>query len=106
MSKSIVYRSLTDAGRKELGYIFKSGNVPTLLGGVPIEVEIEGKLNRFFLVDWESLDTKQQDLCVHYIMNKFDETDPSVVLQEIESNGHFPLQSKYLIESYDLRMLI
>lgn len=105
MNKEIRYRTLSEEGQKELGHIF-DGGVPTRQGGVPIEVEIEGNLKRFFLVDWESLEAYQKDLCVHYIMNKFDESDVSQVWREIESNGYFPLQSKYLIESYDLRMLI
>lgn len=95
-------RTLTEAGKKEVGHIFGSGYVP-LVYWTPMYAKLRGELSRVFLVDWEALSEVQQDLVIAYMVDKFDDGISDQIRCAISQRGHFPIQSKYLIESYDMR---
>ena len=98
-------RLLSEAGKKEFGYIFPDGYVP-VIDITPIDVNVakEGTV-LVFLIDYERLTAHQQENCIAYLAEQFNVSE-AAVQEEIESNGHFPMRKCYIIESYDLRYFI
>ena len=96
--------SLSPEGQKEFGHIFK-GYVP-VLGPTPIKVDLDGLGDQHsFLVDWKALSEDQQILILQYMGAKFGASQ-SEICGRIEADGHFPIRSEWVIESYSLRMFM
>ena len=104
MSKGF-QRTLTDKGKKELGHIFTDGYVP-VIQPTPVCANLRGSSELVFFVDWNALTAEQQDAAIHYMMDKFGEGIPDQIRMAISDKGHFPIRSKYIIESYDMRYLM
>ena len=98
-------RTLTAEGQKELGHIFKDGNIP-LTEFTPFLANLRGEKNLVFLVDWGRLTDVQQSLVLDYMSNKFEEPNQERIRLDIEKDGYFPILKKWVIEAYDLRLLI
>ena len=100
-------RTLTDEGKKEFGHIF--GDYVPLIEFTPTEVGLEGNRDGepqlVFLVAWQALTIDQQGLVLAYMTEKFGAPEGEI-LDRIESDGHFPIRHKYVIESYDMRHFI
>lgn len=103
MTKPKYQRLFTSEGEKEFGHIFKHGRVP-LTQQTPIYAKLggAGDNERVFLVDWKQLTAKQQSQIIEYMSEKFSDT-PAHIRVKIEQMGHFPIRSKYVIESYSMR---
>ena len=96
--------SLSPEGQKEFGHIFKV-YVP-VLGPTPIKVGLDGLGGQdSFLVDWKALSEDQQILILQYMGAKFGASQ-SEIRGRIEADGHFPIRSEWVIESYSLRMFM
>ena len=96
--------SLSPEGQKEFGYIFK-GYVP-VVSSTPIKVDLDGLGDQHsFLVDWKVLSEDQQSLILQYMGAKFGASQ-SEICGRIEADGHFPIRSEWVIESYSLRMFM
>lgn len=101
-------RSLSPEGHAEFGHIFKEGYVP-VKEFTPSYVTLEGhpeKSTLVFLVDWTRLSAEQQTLVLTYLSEKFPNAQPSEIRDRLETDGYFPIQHKWVIESYDLRHFI
>ena len=98
-------RTLTIEGEKEFGDLFRSG-VPVVYW-TPCYANLQGREGNqlVFLVDWTRLTDKQKTKCVEYMSKKFD-VDGLRIRKRIDSDGFFPIQHKYVIESYDMRHFI
>ena len=96
--------SLSPEGQKELGHIF-NGYVP-VVSPTPVKVDFDGCDDQHsFLVDWKALSEDQQTLILQYMGAKFGASE-SEIRGEIEADGHFPIRSEWVIESYSLRMFV
>lgn len=98
-------RLLSAEGEQEFGHIFTDGYVP-VVRWTPIEASLRGISSLVFLVDWEALSASQQDQVIDYMVSKFDDSIPDQIRRAISGAGHFPIQWKYVIESYDMRFLM
>lgn len=102
------FRSLSPEGQKEMGHIFKNGYVP-VKQITPIFAELEGHPEKsvlVFLVDWAQLSVEQQNLVITYLSKKFPDADSTEIRNRIETDGDLPIQQKWVIESYDMRMFV
>lgn len=91
-----------------MGYIFKDGYIP-VKQITPIFAELEGHPEKsvlVFLVDWARLSAEQQDLALTYLSKKFVDAQLSEIRCQLEADGYFPIQQKWVIESYDMRMFV
>lgn len=107
-NKQNCFRSLSPEGQKEFGHIFKDGYVP-VKEITPIFAELKGHLEKsvlVFLVDWTQLSAEQQNLVLTYLSKKFPDAQESEIRDRLEADGYLPIQQKWVIESYDIRMLI
>ena len=103
-------RTLSAAGKAEIGYIFTDGYVPvqeytprnTILPGVSKD---DTDYQRVFLVDWASLTEAQQFLVLEYMGQKFGESE-HVIRADLQERTFFPIRVKWVIESYDMRLLM
>ncbi|RKU10863.1 hypothetical protein C6503_19455 [Candidatus Poribacteria bacterium] len=102
-------RSLSPEGRVRFGHIFKAGYIP-VKQITPIWANLQGHPDGaeqlVFLVDWTRLSTEQQTLVLDYLSEKFIDARPSEIHRQFEADGYFPIQHKWVIESYDLRHFI
>ena len=96
-------RRLTLEGEELLGYIFTDGIVP-LIQQTPISANLIGLGDKelVFLVDWKRLKELHKLLILEFMTKKFGVSQDEIQV-DIESRGFFPLQKKYIIESYDMR---
>ena len=79
---------------------------PCRLGPTPIKVDLDGLGDQHsFLVDWKALNEDQQSLILQYMGAKFGASQ-SEICGRIEADGHFPIRSEWVIESYSLRMFM
>lgn len=102
------FRSLSPEGQKEMGHIFKDGQVP-VKQITPIFAELEGHPEKnvlVFLVEWTRLSADQQKLVLTYLSKKFPDADSTEIRNRIETDGYLPIQQKWVIESYDMRMFM
>ena len=103
-------RPLSTEGKAEVGHIFTDGYVPVqeytprgaLLPGVSKD---DTDYQRVFLVDWASLTEAQQFLVLEYMAEKFGASE-QVIRNNLETYTFFPIQAKWVIESYDMRLLM
>jgi len=96
-------RRLTAAGEKEVGHIFTTGYVP-LTQYTPVYANLRGLgKSLVFLVDWNGLTEEEQEQCLFYISEKNMGVSPDVIRSDIEADGYFPIQHKYILESYSMR---
>lgn len=102
--KNKYQRTLSVEGEQELGHIFTGGYLP-LIQWTPIYANLRGEPSRVFLVDWNALSEQQQDLVIEFMTSAFADGVPDIIRSDISKNGHFPIRCKYVIESYDLRLL-
>ena len=114
-------RTLSTEGKAEVGHIFTDGYVPVqeytprgaILPGVSEDDTEENylwlrhvySLQRVFLVDWASLTEAQQFLVLEYMGQKFGESE-HVIRADLEERTFFPIQVKWVIESYDMRFMM
>ncbi len=101
-------RCLSQEGQAEFGHIFEDGYVP-VKEFTPSYANLEGhpeESTRVFLVDWTRLRTEQQTRVLTYLSKKFPNAQPSEIRDRLEADGYFPIQHKWVIESYDLRHFI
>ena len=114
-------RTLSTEGKAEVGHIFTDGYVPVqeytprnaILPGLSkddTEENIHGEainnsLQRVFLVDWASLTEAQQFLVLEYMAEKFGASE-QVIREDLEIWTFFPIRTKWVIESYDMRFLM
>ena len=102
-------RLLSPEGQEEMGHIFKDGYVP-VKHITPIFADLEGhpeKNDLVFLVDWTRLSAEQQNLTITYLSKKFPDADSETEIRSrIEADGYLPIQQKWVIESYDMRMFV
>ena len=105
MSK-IYKRTLSAAGKAEVGHIFTDGYVP-VQEFTPTYLNLEGldEKQRVFLVDWASLTEAQQFLVLEYMAQKFRESE-HVIRDNLEKHTNFPIRTKWVIESYDMRFMM
>ena len=99
--------SLSKEGEKEFGHIFPGG-VPIKRGHLikTVKLERSGKaIDRICCVDWDALDEDQRSKCLVYMSERFG-VDPKTIRADIESRGWLPLQTRYIIEAYDLRFFV
>lgn len=96
---------LTDEGKKELGHIF-GDSVPLQDNGVFSVARIEGlgKVECFF-VDWESLTHDEKEASLTHMQWKSG-VPVNEIIDEVESNGGFPIRSQYVVFSIDARMVM
>lgn len=102
------FRSLSPEGQKEMGHIFKNGYVP-VKEITPIFAKLEGHPKKnvlVFLIDWTRLSAEQQNLVITYLSKKFPDADSTEIHNRIASDGYLPIQQKWVIESYDMRMFV
>ena len=103
-------RVLSTAGKAEVGHIFTDGYVPVqeytprgaILPGISKDAT---DYQRVFLVDWASLTEAQQFLVLEYMGQKFGESE-HVIRNDLENRMFFPIRTKWVIESYDMRFLM
>ena len=103
-------RILTTEGKAEVGHIFTDGYVPVqeytprnaILPGVSKD---DTDYQRVFLVDWASLTEAQQCLVLEYMSQKFGEPE-HVIRADLQDWTFFPIRTKWVIESYDMRLLM
>ena len=103
-------RALSTEGKAEVGYIFTDGYVPVqeytsrdaILPGVSKD---DTDYQRVFLVDWASITEAQQFLVLEYMAQKFGESE-HVIRNDLEERTFFPIRTKWIIESYDMRLLM
>ena len=108
--KKIHKRTLTTEGKAEVGHIFTDGYVPVqeytprnaILPGLSKDAT---DYQRVFLVDWASLTEAQQFLVLKYMRQKFRESE-HVIRNDLENWTFFPIRTKWVIESYDMRFLM
>ena len=101
-------RLLSHEGQAELGHIFKDGYIP-VKQITPIFAELEGHPEKsvlVFLVEWTRLSAEQQNLVLTYLSKKFPHADSTEIRNRIETDGYLPVQQKWVIESYDMRMFV
>lgn len=108
--KKIHKRALSTEGKAEVGHIFTDGYVPvqeyTPRGAIlPGVSEDDTDYQRVFLVDWASLTEAKQFLVLEYMGQKFGESE-HVIRADLEERTFFPIQVKWVIESYDMRFLM
>ena len=108
--KKIHKRALSTEGKTEVGHIFTDGYVPvqeyTPRGAILLGVsEDDTDYQRVFLVDWASLTEAQQFLVLEYMGQKFGESE-HVIRADLEERTFFPIQVKWVIESYDMRFMM
>ena len=98
-------RSLSSEGEKEFGHIFKAGIPCQQL--TPVRAHLEGLdlPQEVFLVDWKCLSEDQQSLALQYMEEKFGVPQPEI-RQRIQADGHFPIRREWVIESYDMRLVM
>ena len=99
------YRTLSAAGEKEVGHIFKGGVPVKQITPVKVELADQDGSELVFLIDWDRLTDAQQEQCIEYLTEKFD-ASPAEIKAYIAAMGYFPIRHKFVIESYDMRMLI
>lgn len=102
------FRTLSAEGEKEIGHIFKDGYVP-VKQITPIFAELAGDPEKsvlVFLVDWTRLSAEQQNLVLTYLSKKFPDAQESEIRDRLETDGYLPIQQKWVIESYDMRMFV
>ena len=99
-------RLLTLEGEELLGYIFTDGRVP-LTQQTPISANLVGLGvdELVFLVDWGRLSELQQQLALTFMTERFG-APIDIIKADIEGRGFFPIQKKYIVESYDMRYLM
>ena len=108
--RKIHKRTLSTKGKAEIGYIFTDGYIPVqeytprdaLLPGVSKD---DTDYQRVFLVDWASLTEAQQFLVLEYMGQKFGESE-QVIRNDLETRTFFPIRTKWVIESYDMWLLM
>ena len=108
--KKIHKRTLSPAGEAEIGHIFTDGYVPVqeytprnaILPGLSKD---NTDYQRVFLVDWASLTEAQQFLVLEYMSQKFGEPQ-HVIRADLETWTFFPIRTKWVIESYDMRFMM
>jgi len=61
--------------------------------------------HRVFLVDWASLTEAQQFLVLEYMSQKFGASE-QVIRADLQKRTFFPIRTKWVIESYDMRFLM
>ena len=92
-----------------MGHIFKDGYVP-VKQITPIFADLEGHPEKsvlVFLIEWTRLSAEQQNLVITYLSKKFPEVSVSTEIRNrIETDGYLPIQQKWVIESYDMRMFV
>ena len=101
-------RSLSQEGQAEFGHIFKDGQIP-VKAFTPTYAELEGHSEKsplVFLVDYTRLSAEQKTLLLTYLSEKFPKAQPLEIRDQLETDGHIPIQHKYVIESYDMRYFI
>lgn len=95
-------RLLSEEGNKELGHIFTDGYVPTTQY-TPVYANLRGLgSTRVYLVDWNRLTEQQQHQCILYISEKNAGANPAQIRLDIEQQGHFPIRTQWIVESYDM----
>lgn len=102
-------RLLSQEGQAEFGHIFKDGYVP-VTQITPVYANLQGHPEKsllVFLVDWTRKPTVEQaNLVLEYLSKKFPNAQASEIRNQLETDGQFPIQHKWVIESYDLRHFI
>lgn len=99
------YRTLSTDGKAEIGHIFPDGQIP-VQEFTPYFAYLEGEGEQLiFLIPLGALTAEQQEAIFAYVVNKFGCT-AAEARREIEGNGHFPVRKDFVIESYDMRLLI
>ena len=103
-------RTLSTEGEAEVGHIFTDGYVPVqeytprnaILPGLSKD---DTDYQRVFLVDWASLTEAQQFLVLEYMAEKFGASE-QVIREDLEIWTFFPIRTKWVIESYDMRFMM
>lgn len=102
--------SLNEEGREKLGDIF--GDAVQVQAGTPKGVILwNPKTEQFdlharvWLVDWASLTNTQQEKAITYMRDNL-HANPSEIRKQLETDGHFPLDVKWTIETYDMRYFV
>ena len=99
------YRTLTADGKDEIGHIFPDGQIP-VQESTPYFAELEGEGEQLiFLIPLNALTAEQREAIFAYVVKKFGCTKEDA-RREIEGNGHFPIRKNFVIESYDMRLLM
>ena len=108
--RKIHKRTLSTEGKAEVGHIFTDGYVPVqeytpryaILPGLSKD---DTNYQRVFLVDWASLTETQQFLVLEYMAQKFGASE-QVIRNDLEDWTFFPIRTKWVIESYDMRFMM